>query len=59
MATFNAEIYKHHKKSDGSYNVKIRVTHKSKKKYLSTSVFAFKDDLTKSLSIKNGESSKA
>lgn len=55
MATFKAEIYKHHKKSDGSYNVKIRVTHKSKKKYLSTSIFVFKDDLTKSLAIKNAD----
>lgn len=53
MATFKAEVYEHHKKADGSYNVKIRVTHKKKKRYLATSVYVFKDDMTRSLKIKD------
>lgn len=27
MATFKAEVYKYQKRSDGTWNVKIRVTH--------------------------------
>lgn len=53
MATFKAEVYSHHKKQDGTYNVKIRVTHKQKKRYISTAIFVDKDDLTRSLKIKN------
>lgn len=53
MATFKAEVYKHHKKEDGTYNVKIRVTHNRAKKYLSTTKYITKDDLTKSFKIKN------
>lgn len=53
MTTFKAEVYKHHKKEDGTYNVKIRVTHNRKKKYIATTKFLTKDDLTKGLKIKN------
>lgn len=53
MATFKAEVYSHHKKQDGTYNVKIRVIHKQKKRYISTSIFVDKDDLTRTLKIKN------
>ena len=31
MATFKAEVYKHQKRSDGTWNVKIRVTHNRQK----------------------------
>lgn len=53
MATFKAEVLSHHKKMDGTYNVKIRVTHNRRKKYLATPYYVSKDDLTRSLKIKN------
>lgn len=53
MATFKAEVYAHQKKADGTYNIKIRVTHNQKKKYLATTYFVTKDDLTRSLKLKN------
>jgi hypothetical protein len=31
MTTFKAEIYAHQKRADGTYNIKIRVTHNRKK----------------------------
>lgn len=53
MATFKAEVYAHQKKEDGTYNIKIRVFHNGKKKYLATVWYVTKDDLTRSLKIKN------
>lgn len=53
MATFKAEVYAHQKKADGTYNIKIRVTHKQRKKYLATPWFVSKEDLTRSLKLKN------
>lgn len=53
MATFKAEVYAHQKKQDGTYNIKIRVTHNQKKKYLATSYYVTKEDLTRSMKIKN------
>ena len=53
MATFKATVQEHHKKADGSYNVKIRVTHLRKMRYLATSVYVFKEDMTRSLKIKD------
>lgn len=53
MATFKAEVYAHQKKQDGTYNIKIRVTHNQKKKYLRTTYYVSKDDLTRNLKIKN------
>ena len=54
MLTIRAEIKKGEQKSDGTYNVKLRFTHQRKVKRLSTSLFVRPDDLTKSLSFKNG-----
>lgn len=48
MPTFKAEVYAHQKKKDGTYNVKIRITHNTKKKYLSTIWFVEKKDIAKS-----------
>lgn len=45
MITFNYTILKHHKKEDGTWNVKIRVTYNRKVKYISTGMFVTKDDL--------------
>ncbi len=53
MATFKAEVYAHQKKGDGTYNIKIRVTHNQKKRYLATVWYVTKDDLTRSLKIRN------
>ena len=53
MATFKAEVYAHQRRSDGTYNIKIRVTQNQKKKYLGTVWYVTKDDLTRSLKLKN------
>lgn len=53
MATFKAEVYAHQRRSDGTYNIKIRVTQNQRKKYLSTVWYVTKDDLTRSLKLKN------
>lgn len=53
MATFKAEIYAHQKRADGTYNIKIRVTHKQRKKYLATPWYVGKEDLTRALKLKN------
>ena len=53
MATFKAEIYAHQKRADGTYNIKIRVTHKQRKKYLSTPWYVGKEDMTRALKLKN------
>ena len=54
MLTIRAEIKKGEQKSDGTYNVKLRFTHQRKVKRLSTSLFVRPQDLTKSLTFKNG-----
>lgn len=53
MATFKAEVIEHHKKKDGTFNIKIRVTHHRVKRYVATPLFVTKDDMTRSLKIKN------
>lgn len=53
MATFKAEVYAHQKKADGTYNIKIRVTQNQRKRYLATPWYVTKDDLTRSLKLKN------
>lgn len=53
MATFKAEVYAHQKREDGTYNIKIRVTQNKRKKYLSTVWYVTKEDLTRSLKLKN------
>lgn len=51
MATFKALVQ--YKKADGTYNVKIRVTHLQRVHYIATSLFVTDADLTKSKKIKN------
>lgn len=53
MATFKAEVYAHQKRADGTYNIKIRVTHKQRKKYLATPWYVGKEDMTRALKLKN------
>lgn len=55
MATFKVDIQPHYKRKDGTYNIKIRVIHNRKVKYIPTPYYAKSSDLTKSLKIKNNE----
>ncbi len=51
MATFKAEIQ--NKRADGTYNVRIRITHNREIRRLSTNIYVTAEDLTRSLKIKN------
>lgn len=51
MPTFKSEIQ--NKRKDGTYNVRIRVTHNKEVRRISTNLFATSDDLTRGLKIKN------
>ena len=48
MLTFKAEVLKSKQKSDGTYNVKIRMTYNREVKRLATNIFVRQEDLTKS-----------
>lgn len=54
MLTIRAEIKRLEKKSDGTFNVKLRFTLHRQVKRVPTSLFVNKSDLTKSLNIKEG-----
>lgn len=54
MLTIKAMVKKDGLRADRTYNVKVCFTYKRKVKRLSTSLFASTDDLTKSLSLKDG-----
>lgn len=53
MATVSAKVYEHHKKSDGTYNVKICVYHKGERKFLDTNHYVVQKQLTKTKKIKD------
>lgn len=54
MATFKAEVQ--NKRADGTYNIRIRVTHKRQIRRISTNLYVTPEDLTiKSLKIKNSK----
>ena len=53
MLTFKAEVLKSKQKSDGTYNVKIRMTYNREVKRLSINIFVKQEDLTKSFKLKN------
>lgn len=53
MLTFKAEVLRSKQKSDGTYNVKIRMTYNREVKRLATNIFVRKEDLTKSFRLKN------
>lgn len=56
MATFKAEVQKHQKRKDKTWNVKIRVTHNRVVRRLPTSIYVSQEDLTvKNFKIKNQE----
>jgi len=52
IATVSAKVFEHHKKADGTYNVKICVHHKDLRRYLDTNHFLVKKQLTKDYKIK-------
>lgn len=53
MATVSAKVFEHHKKSDGTYNVKICVHHKNLRRYLDTNHYVVSKQLTKDYKIKD------
>jgi len=53
IATVWIKILPHHLKADGSYNVKIRITHKMVKRYIDTEHFVTQKQLTKKLTLKD------
>ena len=53
MATFSAKVFKHHKKADGTYNVKICISHNRDRRYVDTVHYVSDKKLNKDLSIKD------
>lgn len=53
MATFKAVIKKGNKRADGTWNVVIRFTHNSKVRFIPTTMYINKKDITASFKIKN------
>lgn len=53
MATFKAVIKKGNKRSDGTWNVVIRFIHNSKVRFIPTTMYVTKKDITASFKIKN------
>jgi integrase len=53
MATVSAVVLKHQMKKDGTFNVKIRLTHKRQTRYLDTKQFVIKKQLDRNYSIKD------
>ena len=53
VPTFKPVILFQHVRRDGSCNVKMRITHKRKTKYIATTVTAFKGDYDKEFKLKN------
>ena len=53
MVTIGVRVFRHHKKKDGTYNVKVSVCHKRKTTYISTSHYLSFRKLNSDLSIKS------
>lgn len=53
MATFKAVIKKGNKRADGTWNVVIRFTHKAIVRFIPTTMYVTKKDITTSFKIKN------
>lgn len=51
--TFKAVVYSHHRRQDGTYNVKIRVTHNRKSRNLPTETYITSDQMTRGMKIKD------
>jgi hypothetical protein len=44
MATVNAVVYEHHKKADGTYNVKIKIFHQKIERTLTPLITYLQDN---------------
>jgi len=53
MATVNAVVYEHHKRADGTYNVKIKIFHQKKRAYIETAHYVSARQLDNDLEIKD------
>ena len=53
MATFKAVVLSDYKRNDGTYNVKIRVTHNRKTRYISTPFYVNQEQVTRTFKIKD------
>jgi len=53
MATVSAKVFAHHRKTDGTYNVKICVQHKNQRRYIDTVHYVVKKQLTSKLGLKD------
>ncbi|MFD2323951.1 phage integrase SAM-like domain-containing protein [Mucilaginibacter galii] len=53
MATIKEVVLKHHKKEDGTYNIKYRLTHNRKTTYINTNHFVDEKQLKKDLTVKD------
>ena len=53
MATIQYVILKHHKKQDGTFNIKFRLTHKGKQVYHSSVYFVNQNQLKKDYTLKD------
>ena len=53
MATVSAKVFEHHKKADGTINVKIVIYHKDERKFIDTTHFVSKKQLTADFKIKD------
>ena len=53
MTTFKAEISRAERRKDGTWNVKIRITHKRKVRRYSTQMYATDKDVTRGGKLKN------
>ena len=53
MATIKEVVFKHHKKEDGTYNIKYRLTHNRKITYINTNYFAAEKQLKKDFTVKD------
>lgn len=53
--TFRPVVFAHHKRKDGTFNVKINIYFKGKERRLPTTIFCTKADLTRSYHIKNND----
>jgi integrase len=53
MTTFKAIVLKHHLKQDGTYNVKIAITHKGKRRFIPTNHYITSKQMTRGMKIKD------
>lgn len=55
MIHFKAVVFAHHKRRDGTFPVKIRVTFQGRVRYLPTTITCTAADLTRSMKMKNAD----